>query len=44
MASSHIVFNILLDLSEDENYPLHAKTISFCFTFVVVIVNPILFD
>ena len=40
--SSHIVFNILLDLSDDQNCPLHAKTISFCFTFVLVLVNPII--
>ena len=44
MSSSHMVFNILLDLSDEQNYPLHAKTISFCFTFVLVIVNPIIFD
>ena len=44
MVSSLIVFNILLDLSDDQNYPLHAKIISFCFMFVMVIVNPIMFD
>ena len=44
MTSSHIVFNILLDLSDDLNYPLHAKIITFCFTIVLVIVNPIIFD
>ena len=43
MTSSHIVFNILLDLSDDQNYPLHAKTISVFFTFVLVIANPIIF-
>ena len=36
-------FNILLDLSDDQNYPLHAKTKSFCLTFVLVIANPIIF-
>ena len=44
MTSSHIVFNILLDLSDDQNYLLYAKTISFCFMFVLVIVDPIIFD
>ena len=44
MTSSHIVFNILLDLSDDQNYLLYAKTISFCFIFVLVIVDPIIFD
>ena len=44
MTSSHIVFNTLLDLSDNQNYPLHAKAISFCFTFVLVIVNPIIFE
>ena len=44
MKSSHVIFNILLDLIENQNYPLHVKTISFCFTFVLVIVNPIVFD
>ena len=44
MTSSHIVINILLDLSDDQNYPLHAKIISFCFTFVLVSANPINFD
>ena len=44
MTSSHIILNILLDLSDDQNYPLHAKIISFCFAFVLVIVNPIIFD
>ena len=43
MASSNIVFNILLDLSDDQNYPLHVKTKSFCLTFVLVIANPIIF-
>ena len=44
MTSPHIVFNILLDLSDDQNYPLNAKTITFCFTFVLFIVDPIVFD
>ena len=33
-------FNILIDVSGDQNYPLHAKTIRFYLTFVLVIVNP----
>ena len=41
---SHMVFNILLDLIDDQSYLLHAKTTSFCFTFALVIVNPILFN
>ena len=41
MPSSHIVFTILFDLSDDHNYPLHAKTISFCLPFVLVMVNPL---
>ena len=44
VTSSHIVFNILLDLSDDQYYHLHIKTTTFCFTFVLVIVNPIIFD
>ena len=44
MTSSHIVFNILLDLSDDQNYYLHPKIIFFCFTFVLVILNPIILD
>ena len=42
MTSLHIVFNIPLDLIYDQCYPLHAKNTSFCFTFVLVIVNPII--
>ena len=42
MKSSHIAFNITLDLIYDQCYPLHAKTTSFCFTFVLVIFNPII--
>ena len=33
-----------LDLMDDQSYLLHAKTTSFCITFVLVIVNPTLFD
>ena len=32
------------DLIYDQCYPLHAKTTSFCFTFALVNVNPIIFD
>ena len=42
MTSSYMVFNIPLDLIYDQCYSLHAKTTSFCFTFVLVIVNPII--
>ena len=35
---------VLLDLINDQCYPLLVKTTSFCFTFVLVIVNPIIFD
>ena len=42
MTSSHMVFNIPLDLIYDQCYPLHVKTTSFCFMFVLVIVNPII--
>ena len=42
MTSSHIVFTMPLDLINDQCYHLHAKTTSFCFTFVLVIVNPII--
>ena len=42
--TSHIVFNIPLDLIYDKYYPLHAKSTSFCFTFVLVIVDPVIFD
>ena len=41
MILSHITFNISLDLIYDQCYPLHAKTTSFRFIFVLVIVNPI---
>ena len=33
--SSHIVFNISLGLIYEQCYPLHSKTTSFCFTFVL---------
>ena len=42
MTLSHMVFNIPLDLIYDQCYPLHTKATSFCFTFVLVIVNPII--
>ena len=34
--------NMSIDLVYDQCYSLHAKTASFCFTFVLVIVNPII--
>ena len=37
------LFNHLLDLIYDQYYPLYAK-IKICFAFVLVIVNPIIFD
>ena len=39
-----VVTHVLHDLINDQYYPLHEKTTSFCFTFVLVIVNPITFD
>ena len=39
-----IVTHVLLNLIYDQFYPLHAKATGFCFTFVLVIVNPIIFD
>ena len=42
MILSHMVFNIPFDLIHDQCYPLHAKPTIFCFTFVLVIVNPII--
>ena len=42
MTLSRMVFNISLDLIYDQCYPMHAETTSFCFTFVLVIVNPII--
>ena len=42
--TSLIVFNIPLGLTGDQYYPLHAKTTSFGFTFVLVVDNPIIFD
>ena len=38
-AATHALF----DLINDQCYPLHAKTTNFCFTFVLVSVNPIIF-
>ena len=42
MTLSDFVFNIPLDLTYDQYYHLHAKTTGFCFTFVLVIVNPMI--
>ena len=42
MALSHMVFDIPHDWIYDQCYPLHAKTTSVCFTFVLIIVNPII--
>ena len=42
MTLSHMVFNISLDFIYGQCYPLHGKTRSFCFTFVLIIVNPII--
>ena len=39
-----VATHVVLDLIYDQCYPLHAKTTRFCFTFVLVIVNPIIFD
>ena len=39
-----VVTHVLHDLINDQYYPLHEKTTSFCFIFVLVIVNPITFD
>ena len=44
MLTSRIVFNIPLDLIDDQYHPLHAKTTSFCFAFVQIIVNQIIFE
>ena len=44
MLTSHIVFNVPLDLIDDQYYLLHIKTTNFCFIFVLVIGNPIIFD
>ena len=44
MLTSHIVFNVPLDLIDDQYCPLHIKTKMFCFTFVLIIGNPIIFD
>ena len=42
--TSHIVFNVPLDLIDDQYYLLYIKTTNSCFTFVLVIGNPIIFD
>ena len=42
MTPSHMVFNITLDWIYDQCYPLHVKTTSFCFAFVLIIVNPLI--
>ena len=42
MALSHMVFDIPLDWIYDQCDPLHAKTTSVCFTFLLIIVNPII--
>ena len=34
--------NMSIYLVYDQCYPFHAKTASFCFMFVLVIVNPII--
>ena len=40
--SSHIVFETLLDLSDDQNYPLRGK--SYLVTFDLFFFNSIVFD
>ena len=44
MSKSHIAFNVPFDLINDQYYPLLIKTTNDCFTFVLVIGNPIMFD
>ena len=44
MLTSYIVFNVPLDLIDEQYYPLYIKTTNVCFTFVLVIGNPIIFD
>ena len=39
-----VVTHVLLNLIYDQCYLLHAKTTSFCFMFVLVIVNAIIFE
>ena len=39
-----VVTHVLLDLINDQCYLLHAKTTGFCFTFALIIVNPIIFN
>ena len=43
MTTSYIVSNIALDWIYNQRYPLHAKITSFCFTFLPIIGNPIIF-
>ena len=43
MLISHIVFNVPLDLIDDQYYPLHIKATNFCLSFVLVVGNPIIF-
>ena len=40
----NVVTNVLLDWINDQCYSLHANANTLFFTFVVVIVNPIIFD
>ena len=42
MTSWYMLFDIPLDLIYEQWYPLHVKTTSFCFTFVLAIVNPLI--
>ena len=44
MISSLIVFNNPLDLICDQCYPLNPKATSFYLTFLVVIVNSLIYD
>ena len=44
MLTSHIVFKVPLDLIDDQYYPCYIKITNFCFTFLLVISNPIIFD
>ena len=44
MLTSYMVFYVPLALVDDQYYPLHIKTTNFCFTFDLVIGNPIIFD
>ena len=44
MTSPQIAFNFPFDSIYTNCYPLHAKTTSLCFMFVLVSVSPIIFD